>query len=305
MKKTILLKMFTLIFIFFICYSNNSFSQSNRMDSLIYSKNLKIIDGSVPMYFAAQCENRAKKAQSLLEKLVENYSNDEKNVFNLKLAVIDSSQWSDFGVPYGLFFINQGWIIIPGDIDFNKFSILWGYYPFIDKVKNNISEISSNPEELITNTIYDFTICHELGHYYINNVVKANPPDSWSSEWMASYFAIDYFYKNKKDNLKALNIFQSTFTNEFEPKYRTIQELNTKYIGVGIQNYVWYHVTFLSMIQDIYSVYGTDFMQLFAEKFPPTEKPIKYSQEEILYKLDSITDGRCSKFANLMEKRPD
>jgi hypothetical protein len=57
------------------------------------------------------------------------------------------------------------------------------------------------------------------------------------------------------------------------------------------------------MIEDIYSAYQGDFMNLFARTFPHSNKPIKYSREEILERLDHLTEGRTSKWVAVMEGR--
>lgn len=301
MKTKILFRLFSTILITIICISQDLLGQSTRMDSLIYGKDLELIDGAIPMYCAAQCENRGKEAQLLLQNLVETYSSDDRNVFKLKLAVIDSSQWTGFADPYGFFFIRQGWIVIPGDLDFQKLSHLWGYYQFTDVMKQNLAEISNNPENLLTDVLYNFVISHEVGHYYNNNILHAYTPDYWTSEWMASYIATDFLYKFDENAVKAFSIFTSTFTDEFEPEYRKLSDFNLKYASVGLKNYVWYHCMFQPMIEDIYSQYGFDFTEIFAKAFPNTDEPKEYAQEDLLNKLDNITDGITSKWIGIME----
>lgn len=301
MKTKIFLRVFSMILVFLISNSSDVLGQSNRMDSLIYGKNLEVLNGIIPTYYASQCEKRAKEAQSLLQDLVETYSDNEKNVFNLKLAVLDSSQWNGFYFSYGFFFISRGWIVIPGDLNFQKFANIWGYKNFSDVLKKSLKKLSKDPEEQLTDALYKFTIAHELGHYYIGNILSSSPPDAWTSEWMASYFATDFLYKNDKKALTAFDIFTSTFIKEFEPKYRTLADFNTKYSDVGMENFVWYHSMFQPMIEDIYSKYKKDFMRLFAQTFPRTKDPKKLSQEELLRILDNITGGRTSKWIKIME----
>jgi hypothetical protein len=156
------------------------------MDSLIYSKNLEVLNGIIPTYYSSQCEKRAKEAQSLLQNLVETYSDNDKNVFKLKLAVLDSSQWNGFYFSYGFFFISRGWIVIPGDLNFQKFANIWGYKNFSNVLEKNLEKLSKDPETQLTNALYKFTIVHELGHYYVGNILNSTHPDSWTSEWMAS-----------------------------------------------------------------------------------------------------------------------
>jgi len=303
MKTKIILRTLLMSVIILIFNTSVIKGQTTPLDSVIHSKNLEFLSGTIPLHYSARCENRSKEVHSFVLDVAETYSEKGINPFKLKLAVIDSSQWSGFVFPYGFFFIHQGWIVIPGDVDFQKFSHLWGYHPFRDVLKKNLKALSNDPEELLVDVMYKFTVCHELGHYYTREILNSNPPDHWTSEWMASYFATDFLLRYDKEIIQAYDIFFSTFTNEVKPKFRSLSDFNRKYANVGLQNFVWYHSMFQPMIEDIYSAYQEDFMNLFARAFPHTKEPIKYSREEILEILDHLTDGKTSKWVAVMEGR--
>lgn len=301
MKTSLFLKSILPAFLSLTFILRDMPGQTSRMDSLISAKKLNVIEGSIPLYCTHEYEKRGTEAQSLLKHIIETYSGDEPGVFQLKLAVIDSSRWSNFPFPYGFFFIHQGWIVIPADLDFQEFSYLWGYSGFTETLTENLLTVSADPEEFLTEVLYKFTIAHELGHYYTEKILNAAPPDAWTAEWMASYFATDYLYRNDARALEGLNIWEKTYTEEITPKYRSLQDFNTRYASVGLQNYVWYHCMFQPMINDIYSEYGTDFMEIFAEIFPHTGAGNELSQEELLDILDRITGGRASYWVEIME----
>ena len=270
MNSKIVFKLFTSILIFLFFYPPELFGQSSKMDSIIYEKDLAVLEGKIPTYYSPQCEKRAKESQLFLQKMAETYSDGESNIFKLKLAVLHSSQWKGFSIPYGLFFINKEWIVIPGDIDFQKFSHIWGYYSFIDDMKNNLSKVCEKPEEEFIEAMCNFAIGHELGHYYVKNELKAFSPDKLTNEILASYFAMDFLYKTDKNTLKIINSFASTYMDNFEPEYRTVDDFNTKYIGVGVQNYAWYHCGLLLMVEDILKNGNNNFMNLvIGQKIAP------------------------------------
>lgn len=287
--------------IFLLCGIQNITGQTSKIDSLIYGKNLCFNDGDIPLYYSSQCEKRALEKQSFLEKSIETYFKNDSITFNLKLAVIDSAKWSGFWVPYGFFFIQQNWIVVPGDLDYQKCANLYGFYPFSDVLIRNFTKLSKEPKDLIVNTIYNWGLLHEIGHYYTRNIVKAAPPDRWTNESMAQYFTIDFLYQNDKLSYDALGTFASTYVKEVEPSYKNLTDFNTKYANVGLQNYCWYILLFHLMGEDIYSKYGKSFIDKFAEAFPITEKPIKYSQEEIIIKLDKLTGNIASKWISKMD----
>ncbi|MBS3772005.1 MAG: hypothetical protein KGY69_17260, partial [Bacteroidales bacterium] len=174
---------------------------------------------------------------------------------------------------------------------------------FSEILLQNLQKKTKTPEDLIDDMLYNFIIIHELGHYYTERILGSVPPDSWTSEWMASYFSTDFLYQNDKSALETYEIFTKTYAKEFEPRYRSLSDFNLKYTGVGIKNYFWYHSMFQPMIEDIYSAHQGDFMNSFARTFPHTKEPIEYSREEILETLDHLTEGRTSKWVAVMEGR--
>ena len=282
------------------------FGQLSKMDSTIYEKNLNVIEGTIPTYFTANCSNRAQQLHSVLQNLVRMYSPEGDNVFKLKLVVLDSTDWTGLGVPYGFSFIRQGWIVIPGDLDYQKILRLWGHLKLKDVIKENLRKLSVDPEYLLTDVIYENTIVHELGHYYFRNVLKARSPDSWTSELTAVYFAVDYLANNNKEHLKALEIFLMTCSKEsdYKPTYRSVNDFNTKYGNVGLENYIWFLSQFHLMAFEIQSKYGNQFFGLYAKSFPQTKDPTNLTEDEVESIMDNLTGGITTKWLKIMEIKP-
>lgn len=280
-----------------------TFGQLTKMDSIIYGKNLNIIEGTIPTYFTASCSERAKEMHSLLQNLTEVYSPKGNNLFKLKLAVLDSITWIGLANPYGFFFITQGWIVIPGDLNYQKILRQWGQLKLKDAIKMNLSELSNNPESLFTNAIYENTLVHELGHYYVRNVLKARNTDLWTSELTAIYFAVDHLARNNSEYLKVLDIFFSTCSREsdYKPKFRSLSDFNTKYGNVGLANYIWYLSQFHFMAFEMHSKYGNQFLETYSKSFPQTTEPKKLTQEEVENVLDKLTGGITTKWIKVME----
>lgn len=98
----------------------------------------------------------------------------------------------------------------------------------------------------------DKIMIHELGHYFFKNVAQINQIESFSWEFMATYFALDYLNQNTNgwdmDTLKQ--------ANEEQINYRTIEDFNSLYVGVGVENYDWYQRQFLILAKRLYNVKG-------------------------------------------------
>ena len=300
-KTKILIRAIPVFSAILICCTFQVTGQSNRMDSLIYGKNLTVINGTIPTYYSMSCKERANESHLLLQDISKMYSSNGNNEFKLKLAVIDSTDWTGFAVPYGFGFISQGWIIIPGDLNFDKLSHLWGYYKFRDVMKINIKKISKDPEKQLIDAIYKFFPVNELGHYYISNILGARNPDKWTNELMASYFTMDFLSKIDKKAEKTINIFSSTYAKEYQPAYRTLIDFNTKYAAVGLENYIWYSQMFILMGEEIHSKYKSDFIKSYAKTFPKTPDPKKFPQEELLKIMNDLTGVITSKWIKIME----
>jgi hypothetical protein len=280
-----------------------TFGQLTKMDSIIYGKNLNVIEGTIPTYFTTSCSDRAKKLHSVLQNLTGMYSPGGDNVFKLKLAVLDSVQWTGLAYPYGFSSIGQGWIVIPGDLNYQKILRQWGHLKLKDVIKKNLIEMSNDPEYLLTDAIYENTIVHELGHYYVRNVLKAKNPDLWTSELTAIYFAVDYLARNNSEHLKALDIFLNTCSHEsdYKPNYRSLSDFNTKYGNIGLDNYIWYLSQFHFMAFEMHSKYGNQFLESYSKSFPQTTEPKKLTQEEVENILDKLTGGITTKWIKVME----
>jgi 7,8-dihydropterin-6-yl-methyl-4-(beta-D-ribofuranosyl)aminobenzene 5'-phosphate synthase len=277
--------------------------QTNALDSLFMGKNLKFLDGTIPTYYSASCSERAKSEHLLLQELAKIYADNGENVFRLKLAVLDSTDWTGKALPfpYGFFFNYKGWVVIPGDYDYHKFMRMFGYYPYRDEINKELKRVSGNYESLLTESLYKYVIVHELGHFYTKNVLKAYTPDPWTSEIMASYFAIGYLQKTDHKAVQVVDISTSIFSKEYVPKYRSLLDFNTNYANVGLENYCWYHAMFQPMIDEIYAKYKTGFLEIYAKRFPLTPDAKKPSQEKLLKILDALTNGISTKWMKIME----
>lgn len=297
-----------LIFLSLIIFPFKVQGQSNRLDSTIYSKNLNVLYGMVPTYYSAVCENRAKEMQSLLSDLIKIYSLNNMEGFKFKLAVLDSSTWigmpSQYRLQYGLFSVRQYWIIIAGDINTQNFNKIYGFEDFIQAIIHNLNAASKTLEDAIT-AMYKFRVTHELGHLYISNVLKTLPPDRWTNELMANYFAFDYLYKKDQEALKTLKIVTQALANGYKPRYRSISVFNRKYSRVGAKNYAWYQSIQQYLVEEIYLKYKTNFIDLFARTFPLTNDQKKLSQKEIRRILDDLTEGIYSKWIEKIENKSE
>lgn len=295
-----------MIAVFWIIFSNGIQGQTSQLDSVIYSKNLNVLKGMVPTYYSAVCENRAKETQSLLIDLINTHSLDNMEGFKFKLAVLDSLTWigmpSQYRLQYGLFSVRQDWIIIPGDINSRNFFRIYSAEDSKPVFIHNLKNASKTTEDFIA-AHYKCILAHELGHLYTHEVLKALPPDPWTNELMANYFAFDYLYKKDQEAWKTYKIGIITFTNEYIPFYRSISDFNLKYSSVGVKNYSWYILMNFRMVEEIYHKYKSDFMEMFAKTFPRTDDQKKLSPEEILKIMDDLTGGIYSKWIDIIEGR--
>jgi hypothetical protein len=276
----------------------NSMAQS-QLDSLIQLRKTDFIGGKVPTYYSPGNDAIAKDIQKTISDAIKYFEKKYTKTFNVKLAVLDSTQWLTERVPYGLIFYSDGWIVMNTGMNYKKFADMYGlnaYYADKELEKEKITHNS------FVTSVYKFYSIHEMGHYFINELSNAKSPDDWTSEFVPTYLAYEFFNKERKKELRAMEIFSLVSKNHYSPKYSSIESFNEKYTGVGIPNYIWYHSNFYFFVKDLYKCKGSEFFTYFEQTFPKITKR-NYTTKEISDLLDKGCAGLATRWLNEMASK--
>jgi hypothetical protein len=286
-----------IITISFFCVFTTANAQS--LDSLISLRQTKCLSGKVPAFYTPEYEREAMQLQSLVTSAVNYYEAELGKPFNLKLAVLDTSQWLKEIVPYGFLFYSDGWMVMNTGMNYATFKNVYGLEDFGADLDSVLQLEGITPEEVIRafNAVYAI---HEVGHYYYYNLAQVNVPDSWNGEFISTYFSYQYFINNNPDQLVIFELFSRINKEKFKPHYTTIKDLNEIYDAMGVKNYLWYHSNMYFLVKSLYECYGTTFIFEYEKMFPvnSTEKP---GLDEIIERLDKKCNGIVLKWVKALE----
>ena len=279
-----------------LIFGGSSKSQT-QLDTLISLRKTDFIGGKVPTYYSPGSEKVAKEYQQTLKAAIDYFEKKYNKVFNVKLAVLDSAQWLHERVPFGLIFYSNGWIVLNAGMSYQKFADMYGLN--IKHAAADLKKAQFNPDAFIT-SVFKFYSVHELGHYFINELSNAKSPDKWTNEFVPTFLAYDFFSRERKKELKGMEVFSSLLREQYKPTYSSIGDFNEKYVRVGISNYVWYHSSFYFFAKSLYNCKGTNFFTSFEQTFPKGDKTT-YTTEEIIQLLDNGCSGHVTAWVKEME----
>lgn len=273
----------TLAVLAFLLFTEIATSQN--LDSLVQATQPDSIAGKIPTYYSKGKKDVALKLQKLAGVVASYYEKMYGSPFKVRLAVLDSAYWPNTMAPYGIIFYSRGWVFMHSGMSFESFQNVYGMQDFKDVTKKVLHDkkISGND---IVDAFLEFYTVHEVGHYYLNALSGAKYPDYFTNEWMASYFAFQFFKVNRPQILASFDLFCQLYRGNIKPKFTSVKEFNDHFMsdGGGIPTYGWYQVNFYFLCKDLWNCAGKSLISRYKISFPKNN-PVKYNPEEIIEKL--------------------
>lgn len=273
----------------------------SELDSLINLRDTGFIDGKLPTYYTPGYKNISLEFQKIATEAIDYYEGKYSKEFHVKLAVLDSVQWLKEIIPYGFVFYDNGWLVMNTGMDYETFKKIYGLKTYEQQLDIGMKKLKMDESEMMSDVFKVYSI-HELGHYFINILGKAKSPDAWTGEFIATYFAYEFFKNVHPNELIGMELFSGVNRDFFSPKFSTIKDFDEKYVGVGLFNYVWYHSNFYFLAESLYGCKGKDFIPYFEKTFPK-ETVKRFTISEIIEKLDKECNGTVAKWAQVMESK--
>ena len=255
------------------------------------------------LYYSEGYSERAEVISKQAERIRLFYFDSLGIELKITIALLDTVDYAKVSspYPYGLPFVSDGLIFQPADTSIGAVRSM--YAPFAKTAsKKIISNLKNAGFEYgnALNYMVDLITLHEIGHTQIYSY-ELDAKQAWFNEFMASYFGYAYM-KNKEPKMAVVwdNIMQAGFEG-YDPKHRTLNELNELYIGVGVGDYVWFQNAFQERIKEVYAKRGLDFIRLAKEKLsdPAFEPKTSF---ELLEALEEIEPGFI-KWAETLEQK--
>ena len=285
---------------YFVLISMVSFSQDRTIDSLILTRKTDSLIGKVKTYYSSGNKKIATELQQLVSDAILYYEKKYSVIFNLKMIVLDSTQWFKEILPYGfVFYDGTHWLVLNTGMTYENFKSVYGFNSISHQLDSSFKKNKITAEEVIYDRL-KFLSLHELGHYFINNLSGAQSPNFWTNEFIAWYFANEYITKNRPEIKKGFDIFCRTVSNFYPVEHTTLTDFDTLYSKVKIGNFAWYHSRFYFLADALYKCAGDSYLKTFETNFPKKEG-LNYSTETINKLIEANCDGAVSKWVTATE----
>lgn len=275
MNKIILL----IVTLFFVL---NGFSQN--LDSLVQATQPEILPGKIVTYYTPGKKGVAEKLQALSMAVAAYYEKQFGYKFHVKLAVLDSAHWPVDMAPYGIIFSKKDWVFMHAGMSFESFQNVYGMQSFKSVTLKALRSKKMKGNDLVQSFLAFYTV-HELGHYFLNKLSGAKYPDYFTNEWMASYFAFQFFKKNQPAVLPAFELFCQVYRDNVKPVHTSVASFNEQYGNDGIPTYGWYHVNFYFLCKAVWNCAGEKLIGHYSKVFQQKQAQ-KITPDEIIQKLE-------------------
>lgn len=207
------------------------------------------LGGRVPALFSKGYEARARTCQNLIAD-VETFYQQKYPQYHLaaKLKILDSTDWKTLGyhMQYGMPHYRNA-IVMAAEKN--------GVFP------------DYTPDTTISP--FDAIAVHELGHYFMGDLVKTDIYPNWANEFIATYFQVIY------SSAKGLNINMPDKPG-YAPAHRTLEDFEKGFPLIA-NDYGWYQGQFMKLAQRLYQKHGFVLLDAFIENYKPGGKQIAAS----------------------------
>ena len=254
-----------------ITYSQDS------VDSLF--ADLNRLEGKVKTYYSLGSDQRAKYMQTLIEDAVSFLENISGDTTDFVLLVLQKKDWKIYGgtsYPLSSYEDEPNRVIVPAK----------GFFSI--KLKDSATLYGSNKLYLS-----DLIAFHELGHHLTQiNHAKGIP---WAGEMFSNYVHVGFMH----ERIPEVDVpeYPGRIFTCLPFRYKTLDQFDANYHGIGPFNYVMYQVKFAILADLIYQKAGWTYMQdfyllyqRFRELEPDKEQAVQMLTDHIMAIDPSIDD---------------
>jgi hypothetical protein len=274
---------------YFLLISIGCYCQDRTIDTLLQKRNTDSLPGKVKTFYSPGHKDIALELQQLVSGAVLYYEKKYQTIFDIQLIVLDSSQWFREIIPYGFVFYDQThWLVLNTGMSYKDFKSIYGFNGISSSLDSSFSENHITADEVIYDRL-KFLSLHELGHYFVYKLSSAQAPDTWTNEFVATYFANEYVTQFEPGIKKGFDIFCRTILRCYPAEYRSLGQFDSLYVKMKIGNFAWYHSRFYIFADKLYPCAGNSYINTFQTNFPKKEGLI-YTPETI----NKLIEANCS-----------
>lgn len=225
----------------------------------IKSLGLQSVENGIEAFYSKGYREKAASAAEPLYNSADFFEESFGVRESISVAILNREDWNRLTqIPYGLPFVSGPpyVICIPASAD-NILS---------QAIGSALQQSSLEDRYLVSNEeIVELFILmigfHEVGHVYARSY-GIQFPNKWTFELAATYFAYFYLAQNAELELELWLEAAATLEKNIAPAFTTIEDFETLYTKVGVENYAWYQVVFLYRVEEIYEQQGKQFLEV-------------------------------------------
>jgi len=269
-----------------------------NIDSLIQTRKTDTLTGKVKTYYSPGHKEIASQLQKLITNAISYYEKKYSLKFKIQLIVLDSTQWFREMIPYGfVFYDGTHWLVLNTGMDYTEFKLVYGFNAISAQLDSSFKKNNITAKEVIYSRL-KFLSLHELGHYFIYNLSTTQAPDTWTNEFIATYFANEYITQFEPTIKNGFDIFCRTIVKCYPADYRSLADFDSLYFRMKLGNFAWYHSRFYFLADALYKCSGNSYIVLFQQNFPKKEGLV-FNTEKINKLVEANCTGEFSKWNNL------
>lgn len=302
--KNILFAITTLI----ILFPAGIFAQEEYYERLEKVRTLPLDSAAhgIVVHYPEGGEERARELGPMLGEALEFFSDSLGVDLDFRLALLKEEHWKElteapYAIPHVKSADSQAIAFLPLEQDGVVYDLMISLKERISpNLMKKVVETGLTYEEFARKMV-DLIGFHEIGHPYAG-IYGIGSPSSWFNEFVANYFLYAFLRPNYPKDAHIWDLSTRIILDDYEPKYRTLEDFEKYYVRVGADNYGWYQANFESKANDLYEERGFSFLRELKENFPEGEG--KLSNEVILARLEKIAPG-FKKWAKIFEEKPE
>lgn len=246
----------------------------------------------ITVYHSSGWRDRAMELGPLLDAALDFFADSLDVRVDFRAAVLDRSAWERItSLPYGLPFVRtrggRSVAVLPADGGGVVHESYVGYEPRLPaELRQRLAGAGSDWDALARRMV-DLIGLHEVGHA-VARAADVRPSQKWLDEVVASYLAVSFLGAWRPEALEVWRLMTDASLAVHRPEYRTLEEFERFYTGVGAEDYIWYQSAFGRRARALAEARGLGFLRELRSR---PDRGADGSVPGLLHRLETLAPG--------------
>lgn len=237
--------------LFGITLATPGFAQNSA--TRILGLKLETLDGPVPSRYSTGHLDMAERVGRVLGESASYFESTFAIRIPFSVALLDALDWARVTpIPYGLPFVSgpPTLVALPATSDHPLARIVTEVL-----AEEPLEDSGGLADGELTDLFMTLIGFHELGHVCADETgIRA--PFKWISEFAATLIAYDYLETHFPEGSRIWKEVAVRLQQSIHPAKRSLEDFETLYFRVGVENYAWYQVVFLEQAAAVHASGG-------------------------------------------------